>query len=126
MEMGAALQGVSWECRGSVWSEALARALPPFADVLQEVSAGGSPPFPAQNPISKAHWAPGVEPVSHTDVPSVSGKKQRSQVLRGRAISLGCFFFQIISIKVLSSTLPSFGTDFPASSIPGAPASPHR
>lgn len=126
MEMGTALRGVSWGCHGSAWSEALARALPPFADVLQEVPAGGSPPFPAQNTISKAHWAPGVEPVSHTAVPSVSGEKLRSQVPRGRAILLGFFFFKIISIKALSSTIPSFGTNFPASSSPGAPAFPHR
>lgn len=66
VEMGTALPGVSWGCRGSACSEALARALPPFANVLQEVPAGGSSPFPAQNPISEAHWAPGIGPESHS------------------------------------------------------------
>lgn len=88
------------------------------ADVLQEVPAGGSPPFPTQNPISKAHWAPGIRLKSHTAVLAVSGEKQRSRVPWGGAILLGFFFFQIISMKALSSTLPSFGTDFPANSIP--------
>lgn len=97
------------------------RSTGPLADVLREVPAGGCPPFPAQNAFFKAHWAPGIRPTSHTAVLSVSRQKQSSQDPRGRAISLR-FLLQIVSIKVLSSTLPSFGTDFPVSSIPLHPA----
>lgn len=89
------------------------------AKVLQEVPAKGSPLFPAQNSISKAYWALGrIRPLSHAAVLSVSGRKQRSRDPWGRAILLGSFFFQIIPIKVLSSTLPSFGASFPSSSVP--------
>lgn len=48
--------------------------------VLQEVLVGESPPFPAQNCISKAYWEPSIRPTSHTAILSMPGEKQRSQV----------------------------------------------